>query len=86
MKGEAPARVTLMSSTLTAMDLWPLVQKLPLDEQVRLAKLALGEAAAEAHPDAAAYRQTPPDVEEFSAEADPLGWEGEGWEEFYAAR
>ncbi|MFL5351994.1 hypothetical protein [Archangium sp.] len=75
-----------MSQTLTAQDLWPLVQKLPHDEQVRLAKLALRAAAQGGFPDAEAYRAAPPSVEEFSSQEDPLTWEAEGWEEFDASR
>jgi hypothetical protein len=65
-----------MADALTARDLWPLVLKLPHDEQVRLAKLALKAAATQ---DAAAYRAAPPDADEFGSEDDPLSWEGEGW-------
>jgi len=43
---------------LTADDLLPLVAKLPHDEQVRLAQLAL-RAARDVTRDAAAYRATP---------------------------
>lgn len=70
-----------MSAPLTAHDLWPLVLKLPHDERVRLAKLALKAAATD---DAAAYRAAPPDTSEFGSDDEPLSWEGEGWEEFSA--
>ncbi len=70
-----------MSDPLTARELWPLVLKLPHDERVRLAKLALRAAAED---DAAVYRASPPDPNEFGSDEDPLGWEGEGWEEFSA--
>jgi hypothetical protein len=70
-----------MSDPLTAHDLWPLVLKLPHDERVRLAKLALKAAATD---DAAAYRAAAPDPDEFGSDEDPLAWEGEGWEEFSA--
>jgi hypothetical protein len=40
-----------MSDPLTASDFWPLILKLPHDERVRLAKLALRAAA---HDDSAA--------------------------------
>jgi hypothetical protein len=48
-----------MSDPLTASDFWPLILKLPHDERVRLAKLALRAAA---HDDsaAAAYAAVPP--------------------------
>jgi hypothetical protein len=75
-----------MSQTLTAQDLWPLVQKLPHDEQVRLAKLALQAAARSGSSDADAYRAAPPSMDEFSSQEDPLVWEAEGWEEFNAPR
>jgi hypothetical protein len=75
-----------MSQTLTAQDLWPLVQKLPHDEQVRLAKLALRAAARSGSSDTEAYRAAPPSVDEFSSPEEPLAWEAEGWEEFDAPR
>ncbi|AKJ05912.1 hypothetical protein ATI61_110341 [Archangium gephyra] len=75
-----------MSQTLTAQDLWPLVQKLPHDEQVRLAKLALRAAAQSGASDTAAYRAAPPSADEFSSQEDPLAWEADGWEEFDAPR
>jgi hypothetical protein len=68
----------------TARDLWPLVEKLPHDEQVRLARLAL-RAAALGRSAAAAYRVQPPTNDEFGTDDDPLGWDAEGWEAFGAA-
>ena len=73
-----------MSNGLTAQDLWPLVLRLPQDERVKLAKLALRAGAG--LDDAAAYQASPSAAGEFDDEEDPLGWEGEGWEEFSAAR
>ena len=70
-----------MSTPLTAHDLWPLVLKLPHDERVRLARLALKAAATD---DAAAYRAAAPAPDEFGSDEEPLAWEGEGWEEFSA--
>ena len=73
-----------MSDPLTASDFWPLILKLPHDERVRLAKLALQAAA---HDDAAAaYAAAPPAPDEFSSDEEPLAWEGQGWEEFGAPR
>lgn len=74
-----------MTEPTTAQDLWPLVEKLPHDEQVRLAKLAL-RAAALRRSASAAYRAQPPTAEELGSDDDPLAWEGEGWEQFGAAR
>ena len=75
-----------MNPMLTAEDLWPLVQKLPHDEQVRLARLALHAAARSGGSDAETYRAHPPGRDEFSSEEEPLAWEAEGWDEFNAAR
>jgi hypothetical protein len=75
-----------MNSTLTAEDLWPLLLKLPHDEQVRLAKLALRAAARSGRAEAEAYRTHPPGKDEFSSEEEPLAWEAEGWEQFDASR
>ena len=55
-----------MNPVLTADDLWPLVQKLSRDEQVRLARLAL--CAAGAAGDAA-------------RDESGLDWDAEGWED-----
>lgn len=68
---------------LSAIDLWPIARKLPRDEQVQLAKLLLRGAMAP-RTDAEAYSAAPPGEDEFSSEEDALGWEGEGWEKFYA--
>jgi hypothetical protein len=68
---------------LSASDLWPIAKKLPRDEQVQLARLLLRGAAAR-RTDAEAYAAVPPSEDEFSSDEDALGWEGEGWEEFYA--
>jgi hypothetical protein len=67
-------------AALTAEDLWPLVQKLPHDEQVRLAKLTLMAASRGPGTDSEAYRAAPPAPDEFSSDDDPLAWEAEGWE------
>ena len=75
-----------MDAPFTAKDLWPLVLKLPHDEQVRLAKLALRAAALAGASDAEAYRSSPPAAEEFASDEDPLAWEAEGWEPFDAPR
>lgn len=74
-----------MATPLTASDFWPLILKLPHDERVRLAKLAL-RAAAEDGTDGAAYAAAPPAPDEFSTDEEPLAWDAEGWEEFSAPR
>lgn len=74
-----------MSDPLTASDLWPLILKLPHEERVRLAKLAL-RAAARDDSAAAAYAAAPPAPDEFSSDEEPPAWEGQGWEEFGAPR
>jgi len=74
-----------MSDPLTASDFWPLILKLPHDERVLLAKLAL-RAAAQDDSSAPAYAAAPPAPDEFSSDDEPLAWEGQGWEEFGAPR
>ena len=74
-----------MSSDLTANDLWPLVQKLPHDEQLRLAKLAM-RAASMIEGDAVAYAVVPPALDEFSSDETGLAWDAEGWDDFHASR
>jgi hypothetical protein len=71
-----------METPLTAQDLWPLLLKLPHDEQVRLAKLALHAAAGGGRADVRAYQSAPPAADEFSVTDDPMAWEGEGWDEY----
>ena len=71
-------------SELTAQDLLPLLLKLPHDEQVRLARLALR--AASGSDDAKAYEAAPPPADEFGSDPDALAWDGDDWEEFYAPR
>ena len=75
-----------MSTDISAADLWPIVQKLPHDEQIRLAKLALMAAARGPDGDRDAYRTAPPSAGEFSSEEDALSWEAEGWENADAPR
>lgn len=72
-----------LAHELTARDLWPLLLKLPHDERIRLARLALRAAATE-HEDAASYTSAAPSEEEFGSDEEPLAWEGEGWDEFSA--
>ena len=63
----------------TAQDLWPLVQKLPREERLRLAQLALRSATL--GDDAAGYVNAPVGIQEFATDEDPLAWEAEGWDE-----
>jgi hypothetical protein len=81
VSGRKRATLSPMSNGLTARDIWPLVLKLPHDERIRLAKLALRAAATD---DAAAYRAAPTAQDEFGSDEDPLAWESDGWEEFSA--
>ncbi len=71
-----------MNTPLSAQDLWPLLLKLPHDEQLRLAKLALCAASGGGREDARAYRTAPPTADEFSVADNALAWEGEGWDEY----
>jgi hypothetical protein len=73
--------LAFMSTALTARDLWPLLLKLPHDEQVRLARLALHAASRGGREDARAYQSVPPAADEFSVEEDPLAWEAGGWDD-----
>lgn len=75
----AGLRYEIMSALLTAQDLWPLIQKLPHDEQVRMAKLALAAAARAPGAEDQTYREAPPRTDEFSSDEDALAWEAAGW-------
>ncbi|MGK4008635.1 hypothetical protein WMF31_38865 [Sorangium sp. So ce1036] len=67
---------------ITANDLLPLVLKLPRDERVRLARLALAAAAQDGPADAAAYAKMPVQQDELGHDADEmLAWDAEGWED-----
>jgi hypothetical protein len=64
--------------SLTAEDLWPLVQKLSREEQLRLARRAL---ASRSSTDATAYERQPVGGEEFGpGDDDALAWESGGWD------
>jgi len=70
---------------ITADDLWPLVEKLPRSERVRLARIALSCASLPpGATDAERYAACPPGADELltGPDDDPLAWEAEGWEEF----
>ncbi|MBI5490135.1 MAG: hypothetical protein HY907_00390 [Deltaproteobacteria bacterium] len=70
---------------MTAEDLWPLVEKLPRAERLKLARLALARVALPpAATDAQRYAACPPCPDEFATEPDedPLEWEADGWEKF----
>ena len=73
-----------MNPTLTADDLWPLVEKLPPEQKVKLARRAL--AAVGAGSDAEKYRAMPPTEDELGGDKDGAAWEAEGWGEFYGSR
>lgn len=64
---------------MSAEDILPLVQQLPRDERMRLVKLVLA-----AEVDADAYRECPPNAEEFGKDDDGMRWDAEGWDEFKA--
>jgi hypothetical protein len=72
-----------MSDPLTAGDFWPLILKLPHDERVRLAKLAL-RAAANDDSSTAAHATAALAPDEVSSDDEPLAWEGQGWAELGA--
>lgn len=68
-----------MREPLRAEDLLPLIAKLPRDQRVRLAKLALSAAGTG---DAAVYAAVPVAADELASDEDSLGWDAEGWDEF----
>ena len=74
-----------MAQPLTADDLLPLVAKLPHDEQLRLAQLAL-RAARDGTRDAAVYQAKPVRPDEFSQDEEGASWDAEGWEAAGASR
>lgn len=74
-----------MSAPLTAQDLWPLVQKLPRAEWLRLVAMASTLQPPEARTDAERYAAAPVLPGEVAADASGLDWDAEGWEELSGA-
>ncbi len=70
-----------MPNQLTVDDIVPLIAALTPGERARLLRL-IGEPKSLREPseDAVLYRKMPPHNEEFSADEEPLAWEGEDWE------
>ena len=66
-----------MSDPLKASDSWPLIPKLPNEERVRLAKLAMRAAGHDSS--AGTYAAVPAGRDEFSSDDGPLAWESQGW-------
>jgi hypothetical protein len=71
------ATLERMSDPLTASDFLPLILRLPHDERVRLAKLALRAAARSDSLPAAELAPLSPN--DLLLEDEPLAWESEGW-------
>lgn len=68
-----------MNNALKADDLWPLVAKLSVEEQLRLARMVLREAKQVSLEPLNLH--VPPLVEaEDASEDDALSWEGYGWD------
>jgi len=67
-----------MTTPLKADDLWPLVHKLPAEEKVRLAHMAIQAAEADELEDAI-IRTSPPLADGSEADEDALSWEDYGW-------
>ena len=88
---EAPTRssepelwyiVRIMSQTLTANDLLPLVARLTPRERERLAHLI----GATSERDAAIYTAAPIRQDEFATNDESLAWDAEGWEDVNESR
>ncbi|HXJ97182.1 MAG TPA: hypothetical protein VMT20_30460 [Terriglobia bacterium] len=67
-----------MPKTLSAEDVFPLVDCLSAQERLRLLRLISTLPVAD---DRRAYRAAPPRDEEFSTDEEPLAWDAEGWED-----
>lgn len=68
-----------MPKSLSAEDLFPLVDSLSPKERIRLLRFMSGRPAGD---DRACYDALPPHKDEFSTDEEPLAWEAEGWENF----
>ena len=71
------AKMQSMPSPTTVEEIVPLVEALSPRERARLLRLI----ARTRNVDASVYEAVPPRPDEFSADEDPLAWEGEGWED-----
>jgi hypothetical protein len=68
-----------MPKSLSAEDIFSLVDCLSPQERIRLLRLISTHAAAD---DRDCYNALPPRNNEFSTDEEPLAWEAEGWENF----
>jgi hypothetical protein len=71
---------------LTAQDLWPIVSKLPREEQLQLARRVLAVAAGSPEQDATRYQRAATSANEFSGIEDTLTWDADGWDAVDASR
>lgn len=82
----------VMSNSLKASDLLPLVRRLPPSERALLAKMldashaSDGDAAHANDGDATRYDAHATEPDEFGSDDDALAWDADGWEEFDAPR
>ena len=67
-----------MPKSLSADDIFPLVDCLTAQERLRLLRWIGTRPAAD---DRDIYLAVPPGDEEFSMDEDPLAWDAEGWED-----
>ncbi len=67
-----------MPKTLSAEDIFQLVDCLSTPERLRLLRLISTRSVAD---DREVYRAAPPRDEEFSTDEEPLAWDAEGWED-----
>lgn len=65
-----------MAKELTAEDLYPLIEKLSIEERRRLLRFALKRGI----DDNQAYADEPVGEGEFSEDTDALAWDADGWE------
>jgi hypothetical protein len=68
-----------MPKSLSAEDIFPLVDSLSPQERIRLLRLISTHLTAD---DRECYNALPPRENEFSTEEEPLAWDAEGWENF----
>ena len=73
-------KIQSMPSQLTAGDIVPLIAALTPQERTRLLRLITRLQSPDSGNDASLYGAIPLRNEEFSADEEPLAWEGEDWE------
>lgn len=75
----------VVASAVTADELMPLVEALPLEERLRLMRLIALRSGTGVE-DMLAYLAHPPGPDELDSDEEQLAWESDGWEDLGVAQ